>query len=123
MLYIKYMKKLALAVAVICVLAIATLTLAPAFRFGSFGDGEDRTADCQTALSNQNAPTRYNTSLIGYYLTTKPIKGTAQNWGTCPYSNYKAKTLAVELWILGVASGLFAFKQYRIQPSSNPSRH
>ena len=112
------MKKLAMVFVVICILLGIFFTLRPTDRFGSFGDGNDRVSNCQANLSSQNAPIRYSVSLFGYYLTTKPIKKATQSWGTCPYSNYKAKTIAAEFWILGAVFALYVFKRNKSRSTS-----
>jgi hypothetical protein len=106
------MKNLGIAGAVLCVLAGCFLVFRPADRLGGFGDGA-RTTDCQRGLPIQEAPVRYSVSLIGYYLTSMPIEGAVQNWGTCPYADYKAKTFAAEVWVLGAAFAGIAVVAHR----------
>lgn len=110
------MKKLTLLLAIIFILSGALFSLLPANRFGTLGDENKRIAGCQTRLSKQNAPVKRNLSILGYYLTSQPIKETTQNWGTCPYSNYRAKTFAAELWIIGAACGMVAYRQNKTRP-------
>ncbi len=75
-------------------------------RFGTYGD-DIRTATCTISNTTYDkAPIERYISLTGTHLLTEPITDDVDNWGNCPYQNYKVKTAAAELWIIAGLSGL-----------------
>ncbi len=88
--------------AILSIVALA-FALLPATRYGTHGD--DKTC-------GQFSTTEYHYSLAGYLLFSKPLDSTILTVGTCPYTDYYAKTYAIELWIVATALAVLGTRRH-----------
>jgi hypothetical protein len=101
-------KQLLLIIAVVTALLAAYFTFRPTLRYGTYTDRIDRKV-CETADPTAGR-TEYNLSLVVHYAFTKPLGNTLENPGPCPYNNYYARTVALELWLIALLVGYRAWK-------------
>lgn len=102
------MKLFARILAVLSIVAALYFVIRPADRMGVVGDGGNREG-CVSGLSVDDSPVRYSLSLISSGLFYQPIDRSIKNWGTCPYSYYKHKSVAIELWLVGGLAAYYGF--------------
>lgn len=88
--------------AILFIVALA-FALLPATRYGTHGD--DKTC-------GQYSTTEYHYSLVGYLLFSKPLESTTFMAGTCPYTDYYAKTYSIELWIVASALAVLGTRRH-----------